>query len=264
MNCIDFHMHLFPDQMAGRTIASLKAICGCEPCTDGTLGETLKKMDAWGEDVGIVHHIATKPAQQTNVNNFAASIQSPRIHCFGSVHPDAPDALAELDRIKALGLRGVKLHPAYQKFVIDDERVFPIYERIQALGLPVMFHCGWDPVAPEKNYAEPARTARVHRLFPEMIMVCAHLGGMDQCEDSVRDLAGQDVYFDISVASRFCSDRALYAKLLRKHGPDRLLFATDCPWSTAPAEMELLKEVGFAPEDMEKVLWKNAAALLNL
>lgn len=49
-------------------------------------------------------NIATKPTQQTVVNNWAASIDDPTIYGFGSVHPDAPDALDELQRIKELGL----------------------------------------------------------------------------------------------------------------------------------------------------------------
>ena len=91
-------------------------------------------------------NIATKPTQQTVVNNWAASIDDPTIYGFGSVHPDAPDALDELQRIKDLGLYGVKLHPDYQGFLIDDPKMFPIYDAISSLGLPVTFHTAGTPL----------------------------------------------------------------------------------------------------------------------
>lgn len=55
-----------------------------------------------------------------------------------------PKTLDELDRIKALGLKGVKLHPDYQRFLVDDPRCIPIYEKISRLGLITVFHTGLD------------------------------------------------------------------------------------------------------------------------
>ena len=50
-----------------------------------------------------------------NVNDFAAAINNSKdIVAFGSVYPHSEDAFDELDRIKSLGLKGVKLHPDYQ------------------------------------------------------------------------------------------------------------------------------------------------------
>ena len=63
---------------------------------------------------------------------------------FGSVHPSHPDALKELERIHALGIKGIKFHPDYQYFFVDEERMFPIYEKCGKLGLIVVFHAGWD------------------------------------------------------------------------------------------------------------------------
>ena len=83
--------------------------------------------------------------------------------------PDAPDALDELQRIKDLGLYGVKLHPDYQGFLIDDPKMFPIYDAISSLGLPVTFHTGWDPLSPDLIHATPQAVAKVVKLFPHIL-----------------------------------------------------------------------------------------------
>ena len=118
---IDFHTHAFPEKIAVRAIQKLAHDAGgLTPQTDGTLGSLKAQMDRDGVDISVVHSIATNPKQQTNVNNFAMEIdRDPAFVAFGSVHPDAPDALSELERIKAAGLKGVKLHPEYQQFYAD-------------------------------------------------------------------------------------------------------------------------------------------------
>ena len=75
---IDFHVHLFPDALAVRTIEKLARIAGDEHgdaphYTDGTLRGTLEKMDVWGVDRAVTQHIATSVHAMHKVNDFAAS-----------------------------------------------------------------------------------------------------------------------------------------------------------------------------------------------
>ena len=93
---IDFHVHLFPDALAGRTLEHLASIAKMPYYTQGTVDDTLRRMDEAGVDISVVQHIATRPTQQKKINDFAASIQSDRIVCFGTVHPSAPDMVEEL------------------------------------------------------------------------------------------------------------------------------------------------------------------------
>ena len=139
---IDFHTHAFPDGLAQRAVDKLSAVSGgLAPQTDGTLESLKARMDEDGVDISVVLSIATNPKQMHNVNDFAARIdQDPRIVAFGSVHPEAPDALEELERIADMGLKGVKLHPEYQNFYVDEERMKPIYRKISELGLVTLFH----------------------------------------------------------------------------------------------------------------------------
>ena len=115
---IDFHTHAFPGRIAPRAMAQLSRDAGgLVPQTDGTLESLKAEMAKDGVDISVVHSIATNPRQQTNVNSFAIEInKDPAIVAFGSIHPDAPDALEELERIHGAGLKGVKFHPEYQQF----------------------------------------------------------------------------------------------------------------------------------------------------
>jgi predicted TIM-barrel fold metal-dependent hydrolase len=71
-------------------------------------------------DISVVLNIATNARQQKSVNDFASSINNNRdIISFGSVFPYSEDVFDELERIKELGLKGVKLHPDYQGFNVD-------------------------------------------------------------------------------------------------------------------------------------------------
>ena len=58
------------------------------------------------------------------------------------MYPFTADYKAVVAQIAALGLKGVKFHPEYQSFRIDDKAVYPLYEEIAKAGLPMLFHTG--------------------------------------------------------------------------------------------------------------------------
>lgn len=269
MQLIDFHVHLFPDALAGRTMEKLSRIAGDEQgdapyFTDATVADTLKKLEAWGVDAAVTQHIATSARSMRKVNDFAASVRSDRLYAFGSVHPDAPDAAEELERIKALGLDGVKLHPDYQEFFVDESRMAPLYEKMAQLGLPVLFHAGWDPLSPEMVHAEPERMKNVVEGYPELTVIAAHMGGMRRYDEVEKHLLGRkNLYIDTSMTYAYLADAVQYARILRAHGLDRVLFATDCPWSTPEREFRLLGAVEMTAEERYAVLCGNALRLLE-
>ena len=121
---IDFHTHCFPDGIAKRTIQKLSdASGGLETYTDGSLTELKSVMKKYSVDLSVVLSIATNAEQQKNVNDFAMKLNSiDGIIAFGSVYPRAKDALYELERIHDMGIKGVKFHPDYQHFSVDDEK----------------------------------------------------------------------------------------------------------------------------------------------
>ena len=264
---IDFHTHIFPDSLAPRTLPHLSKIAhGIPYHTDGTQTGALEAMRRWGVDYSVVLHIATKPGQARRINAFACEVQAahPQLLCFGSLHPADEDAPAVAAEIAGAGLYGVKLHPAYQDFQFGDERYYPVYQAVCDCGLPLLLHAGRDPVAPGANRAPAEEIARVAHAFPRLTIIAAHMGSLGDCADASEHLCGLDnVYFDTAMSAPLLDPDAFRA-LLYKRGSDHVLFGTDCPWSTAPDELALLRRVGVTGSDLENILWKNAACLLKL
>jgi len=260
---IDIHTHMFPDKLAPKALSSLSKTCNSPYYTDGTVKGTMSSLTEWGVTAAVVMNIATKPSQQTTVNNWAASVQDKNLFCFGSVHPDAPDAIEELQRIKELGLYGIKMHPDYQGFFIDEERMFPIYDAISSLKLPVLFHAGIDPLSPTLTHALPKAIAKVAEMFPKMKMIAAHMGGMARYDEVEEYLVGKNVYIDTSMSSRICAPEQ-FARIINKHGADHVLFGSDCPWSRSIDELNFLQAVKMNEDDREKICYRNTMHLLNI
>ena len=262
---IDFHTHCFPEKIAPRAIEKLAhASGGFTPYTDGTVDSLRERMRQSGVDISVVLNIATNAHQQKSVNDFAASINNKKdIFAFGSVFPFSEDAEAELERIKELGLLGVKLHPDYQGFKIDDERLFPLYKKIASLGLITVFHAGLDYGFPPPYGAMPAATAKALDCFEGAPVIAAHWGGINCGEEVLKHLCGREIYFDCSFGYSMMP-RYFAEKIIETHGADKMLFGTDSPWHTAEMELRLLQNLELPQEDMDKITHLNAKKLLGI
>ena len=261
---IDFHTHAFPEKIASSAIAKLAHDSGgLVPQTDGTVASLKEEMRKDGVDISVVHSIATNPKQQTKVNNFAVDInQDPQIVAFGSVHPDAPDALEELERIHAAGLKGVKLHPEYQQFYANDEKMKPIYRKISQLGLITLFHAGQDYGFPPPYHGMPEHLLGALKWLDTPV-VAAHWGSYACWPQVLEILCGENIWFDLSFG--YCSmPRAIAQQIVDTHTPDKLLFASDMPWHRPAWELRLINTLDLSETDREKIFSGNARKLLNL
>ena len=261
---IDFHTHCFPDHLAQKAIPHLSHISGgLQPYTDGTVLGLKKSMESNGVSASVILNIATNAHQQTKVNDFASSVNDNKtIFSFGSVHFESFDALNELERIKDMGLKGVKLHPYYQGFDVDDPKMKPIYKKISQLGLICVFHAGRDYgfAPPYKN--TPSKMLKALSWFSSPVIV-AHWGGVDCYDEVLKLLAGTDAYFDTSFG--YSMMPKYYAqKIFEKHGADKMVFGTDTPWHTKEMEMRLIESLDISQEDKEKIFYKTACKLLNI
>jgi predicted TIM-barrel fold metal-dependent hydrolase len=260
---IDFHTHCFPDKISQKAMEKLSfASGGLNPYTDGTVSGLRLLMEKSGVDKSVALNIATNAHQQRAVNDFAAYINSDDIIAFGSVYPYSEDALEELERIKELGLKGIKLHPDYQGFNVDDIKLKPLYKKIGELSLITVFHAGNDYGYAPPYGATPEKMERALDWFTSPVVV-AHWGGVGCGEGVLKHLAGKNIYFDTSYAYG-TQPKFYFEKILEKHGADRLLFGTDTPWHTADMELRLLKSLGIRDTDMEKITHKNAEKLLGI
>ncbi len=216
-----------------------------------------------GVAISVVQSIATNPTQQSNVNNFAIVMnQDPSIFAFGSVHPDAPDALEELERIHSAGLKGVKLHPEYQHFYANDEKMKPIYRKISQLGLITLFHAGQDYGFAPPYHAMPEHLIRALRWFDSPV-VAAHWGGVGCGKEVLNTLCGQMLWFDLSFGYG-AMPKFIAQSILDAHGADRLLFGSDMPWHRPSWELRLLDSLDISEADKEKICCENAKKLLQI
>lgn len=154
---IDFHTHAFEDSLAAKAIPFLEEEGNIKAFHDGRISSLLADMDRAGIDRAVVCPIATKPTHFEGIRRWARAVRAahPRIEMFLSIHPDDPEALAHADEAASEGFKGLKFHPYYQKFVLDDERLFPLYERIAARGLIAVFHTGYDMAYPPTRLPTP-------------------------------------------------------------------------------------------------------------
>ncbi len=260
---IDFHTHCFPDKLAARAIEALGACAGLVPVSDGTADGLLNQMNEGGVDIAVVLGIATNAHQQKSVNDFAAELnKNPRFAAFGSVHPDAHDAIDELERIKDMGLLGVKFHPEYQKFYVDDDKMRPIYKKISQLELITVFHAGADYGFLPPYHCLPMHMENALEMLDTNV-IAAHWGGVMMQEEVYKRLCGLPVYFDTSF-SYGTTCLQMLKKIVQKHGTDKLLFGTDSPWHGPEEESRVIEFLELSEEEKEKIYYKNAAKLLKL
>jgi len=262
---IDFHTHVFPDQIALSTIQKLSAEIGdiYPAVTDGTVGGLLKVMDDWGIDVSVVQPVITKPSQFNTINTWAQSICSDRLISFGALYPFNDDYQAEIDFICQLGLKGIKFHAEYQDFQVDDPFMLRVYDYALSKGLILLHHAGYDPGFQAPFKSSPRQFRNIVDAMQGGVIIAAHLGGHDQWDDVEEYLVGTDIYLDTSMGLEFYPTEQ-FLRIVKNHGADRILFASDSPWSNASSEATLLKSLPLAKEDIDAILGGNAQRLLGI
>ena len=263
MHYIDFHVHAFADKIAHRTIKNLAETCHESPLTDGTLAGTEIMMKQWKIDGFVILPIATKPSQHLVCNNWAASCKCDHIFPFGSIHPAGEDVMQELERIRSLGLYGIKLHPDYQNFFSDDPHMIPIYRKCGELNLPVIFHAGYDPLCPDCVHNTPAMAAKAIASAPDTVFIMAHLGGNQLWQEAEQILAGQfeNLYLDTALSGSRVPE---LFRIIEKHGADKILLGSDCPWDSTELTIQKIKRLGLTEQQQQLIFAGNAERLLRL
>lgn len=268
---VDFHTHCFPDSLASRAVSKLAALCGLQPYTDGTVSGLRRSMREAGVSLSVVQPVATRPQQVRTINTWAAeqdairrsSRQPEQLLFFGTMHPDLADWREEIGRIKRDGLLGIKFHPDYQGFFVDEDRMWPFYEALFQEGLIILFHAGSDAGLPPPVHCAPERLARVLDQFPGGRIVAAHMGGYRCWEGVARHLAGKELYFDTSFSFAGLGAAGM-ARLIRAHGPEKVLFGTDSPWTSQLESLAGIRGLDLPPDGKERILCQNAGSLLGL
>jgi hypothetical protein len=266
MTIIDFHTHIFPDEIAERALLQLSEHSGdYRPHTDGTLSGLLSSMEEAGIALSLVANIATKPTQVVPILEYCKKIKGKRIYPLISLHPHTPYRQIQevIKDAKASGIYGVKFHPMYQDFEIDSSRMFSIYEIIIKEGLFVVFHTGYDIAFPGNHNGDLERLARLARHYPELKIVATHLGGWRQW-DRINEITGyENVYTEISMSMTEMSDEE-FLKTFSAFNPERVFFGTDSPWTDQREMVERVLNLPLDDDLKEKILYKNAISFLQV
>ena len=224
----DIHTHAFHPKIARHAVEHLNEAYQLDCVGEGTIADLLLREKRSGIGRCVVLCAATTPGQVVPANDYAVTLQRehPEVTAFGTLHPGYEAWESQLERLKAAGIRGLKLHPDFQHFWLDDPRLLPMFEAAQD-DFIFLFHIG-DSVPPEKNPSCPYKLAALLDRFPRLRCIAGHLGGYHQWEHSLKALVGRDVWLDTSSCTPFIQPDLLKA-ILRKHPQDRILFGSDYP-----------------------------------
>ncbi|WP_028583626.1 amidohydrolase family protein [Desulfogranum mediterraneum] len=259
---IDFHTHAFPDAIARTAIAALEKSGNIKAYLDGTIDSLLASMDQAGIDKSVLCSIATRPEQFQPILDWSMAIRSSRIIPLPSIHPTDPKRRSRLEQIHALGFPGIKLHPFYQDFFLDDPSLTELYYQLSELGLLAVVHTGYDIAYPRIRRADPRRIAKVSQQFPELKLITTHLGSWDQWDEVQELLIGKPIYMELSFSLDFL-DQVRIREMLLSHPREYLLFGTDSPWTDQATTLQRLKNLNLPDDYFSAITRANAARLLE-
>jgi uncharacterized protein len=192
---------------------------------------------------------------------------------FASIDPaHGPLGVREARRlVDDFGVRGFKFHPSLQGFYPNDRLAYPLYQAIEALGVPALFHTGQTGIGARVHggggvrlkYSNPLHIDDLAVDFPDLRIVMAHPSFPWQDEALAVAAHKPNVYIDLSGWSPkyFPPQLIQYANTLLK---DKVLFGSDFPLLTPDRWLKDFEALDIKPDVRPRILKQNAIALLGL
>lgn len=261
MQIIDIHTHIYPDKIARKATESVKDFYQLEGSTmDGTVDMLLQRGKEAGISQFVVLPVSNTPTHVRSINTFLKSQADAHDNFigFGTVHAEMEDLMGEVEWILEQGLHGIKMHPDSQRFAIDDERLFPMYEALQE-KIPVMLHMG----DPRYNFSHPSRLRKVLDIFPRLEVIAAHFGGYSMFHTARELLWDTDCVFDISSAMMFM-ERGEAEKYINGYGAERMAYGTDYPLWDPVTEVQRFQQLKLTDDQFDQIAHKTAERILGL
>lgn len=262
---IDVHTHIWPDKIALRAADNIVNYYSLPRQGDGSANGIFDGAKDF-ENVRFVISSATlKPdtahAQVGNDFILNASKEDSRFIPLSSFHPfmGYDEAVAELERCKALGSKGIKIHSDFQRFNIDAPEAMEIYKEAARLELPILFHVG------DKNteFSTPKKVRSLLEKLPELTIIAAHMCGYSVWDEAEEYLIGTPVYTDTSEALLGMDGSGLY-RLIEKHGVEKVMFGSDYPlWNTGYAFSQI-ESIGLSEDEKDLIYSENAKKVFGV
>lgn len=263
MEIIDAHAHIYPDKIAKKATDAIGDFYDIPmEMPAGTADSLLKDGKKAGIERFIVHSCATKPEQVCHINDFIKAEIDNHSEFIGfmTLHQDLSeeDIKKEVIRCKKAGFKGVKLHPDFQKFYIDEEKAEKIYRSV-GKDFPILFHTGDN----RYEYSKPRRLVEMAKKYPDVTFIGAHFGGYRCWDDAYLYKGLKNVYFDT------CSSLAFITKekakeIINMHGAEKFFFGTDFPMWDATKELERFMQIDLTDSEREMILSGNIKKILQL
>lgn len=280
---IDFHTHTFPAELAGRAIAKLAASSRARNYLDGTAESLRASMREAGVDYSVLMPVVTRLGQQKDINRAAIEVnqhsRETGLISFGGIHPENEDYSEILRGLSRNGVKGIKIHPVFQRVNIDDIRYLRIIECADENDMIVITHAGYDIGFPGEDFSSVRRIERMLDAIKPRKFVLAHMGGWRCWEEVEERILGRDVWLDTAFSLLPIEpapgtvrspqedppiSREQFLRMVRNHGASRILFGTDSPWSGQREMVAAIRDSGLSAEEQSAVLGGNAVELLGI
>ncbi len=251
----DAHAHIFPEKIAAKATESIGSFYDLPMDSIGVCEELIKSGDTIGVSRYLVCSTATVKEQVIPINNFikASCDRYPdQFIGFGTLHPDMEKPDEEIKRLVSFGFKGIKLHPDFQRFNVDDQSMDYIYSALSECNMPVLTHAGDD----RYDYSAPYRIANVAKRFPKLKLIAPHFGGYMHWDDVVDTYIYDNLLFDTCSALSFL-DKDKAAMIIEKLGYKRFFFGSDFPMWRHSDELDLFLKLGLTPEQNKAILSDN-------
>jgi len=269
---IDAHTHVYPEKIADKAVAKLEANAGVKAKVNGRKSGLMKSMKEAGVDYSLLLPVATSPRQVDGINAEAgdtnATADQTGLLSFGGVHPDTENYKEVLRQIKALGLKGIKVHPDYQETFFNDIRYKRIVAEATELGLYVVTHAGVDIGLPDPIHCRPEHVKEMLKDTQTDKLILAHMGGWRLWQQVEELLAEENVYLDTSFSHEGIGVEGMlspeqFVHLVRAHGVDKIVFGSDSPWSSQKESVEWIRQTSLTEEEKEMIFGGNAKRILG-
>lgn len=246
-------------------------------CSSQPLLTFIRQLDVAGIDKAVLATLDCTTAHGAAIvpNDVLAHLvgQSHRLLGFASVDPNDSAAPAALEHaVETLGLRGLNLDPALQRFRADGESALRVYEKADALGIPVTFQMGlnWAPRARIAD-ARPLDLEVVAATFPNLRIVVAHCGWPYAMEALALAIKYPNVFLDTAILFSGRPESSVAAVFAGQYGLDvveaslreRIVFASDYPRVDPKRLARAVRMLGLRPITEKMIFGENAESLLN-
>lgn len=262
MKIIDTHVHIYPDAIADKAAESIGKFYNIKMLGRGRIGDLLLSMHNNGVGKAVVCSVATAKHQVSRINDFMASqLSIEELHPLATMHPDMDkyEIKDEVLRIKALGLKGIKLHPDCQTFKLSGERGLKIFDALGDFDLPILVHTG----DRRFDYSHPEYMIEVARDYPHLKFIAAHFGGWTEWEQALLYKGLKNVWFDTS-SSLFQLDAQIAKTVIFGLGAEKFMFGTDFPMWQCDKEIERVLALDLGERNNELIFHKNAEDLFGI